>query len=79
MKLTWTTKRIKLKDLQEWEKNPVQISERDAKELARSIGKFDHVIPYVAAAAGPWKSARRMWPSHSNACRRRSPASISRE
>jgi hypothetical protein len=48
--LTWKTKRVKLKDLIEYDKNPVQISERDAKELARSIGKFDHVIPYVAAA-----------------------------
>lgn len=48
--ITWTTKRIKLKDLQEWEKNPVQISERDAKELSKSLDKFEHVIPYVAAA-----------------------------
>jgi len=49
-KLTWSTKQIKLKNLIEWDKNPVQISERDAKELARSLGKFDHVLPYVAAA-----------------------------
>ncbi len=39
-----------MKDLQEWEKNPVQISEREAKELSKSLDKFEHVIPYVAAA-----------------------------
>lgn len=49
-KLQWTTKKIKLGDLIEWDKNPVKISERDAKELKRSIDKFDHVLPYVAAA-----------------------------
>jgi hypothetical protein len=48
--LTWTTKRVKLSDLLEWDRNPVQISERDAKELAKSLSKFDHVLPYVAAA-----------------------------
>ena len=48
--LSWTTKRVKLGDLLEWDKNPVEISERDAKELARSLAKFDHVLPYVAAA-----------------------------
>lgn len=48
--LTWKTIQVPLKDLQEWDKNPVQISERDAKELAKSLDKFDHVIPYVAAA-----------------------------
>jgi DNA modification methylase len=50
VKLTWTTKRVKLSDLLEWDHNPVQISERDAKELAKSLSKFDHVLPYVAAA-----------------------------
>src|SRR3990167_2862429 len=49
-KLIWSTKRVKLGDLIEWDKNPVKISKRDALELARSIDKFDHVIPYVAAA-----------------------------
>ena len=48
--LTWTTARVKLGDLKEWDKNPVQISERDAKELAKSLSKFDHVLPYIAAA-----------------------------
>ena len=49
-KISWTTKRVKLKDLIEWNKNPVKISKRDAHELSKSIDKFDHVIPYVAAA-----------------------------
>lgn len=49
-KLTWSTKQIKLGDLKEWDKNPVRISERAAKELAKSLTKFDHVLPYVAAA-----------------------------
>lgn len=41
---------MKLGDLLEWEKNPVQISEREAKELAKSLERFEHVLPYVAAA-----------------------------
>src|SRR5215204_330157 len=48
--LTWTTIKYRLGDLLEYDKNPVQISERDAKELARSLDKFEHVLPYVAAA-----------------------------
>lgn len=48
--LTWTTKSVKLGDLKEWDRNPVQISKRDAAELAKSLSKFDHVLPYVAAA-----------------------------
>lgn len=49
-KLTWTTKRIKLGRLLEWDKNPARISERDAQALAISLDKYDHVLPYVAAA-----------------------------
>lgn len=48
--ITWTTIQIPLGDLQEWDKNPVKISERDARELAKSIDRFEHVLPYVAAA-----------------------------
>lgn len=48
--ISWTTKSVKLGDLKEWDKNPVQISKRDAAELAKSLAKFDHVLPYVAAA-----------------------------
>jgi len=50
MKLTWTTIRVPLGTLKEWDKNPATISEKDAKQLARSLEKFDHVLPYVAAA-----------------------------
>jgi len=57
-KIKWTTKRVKLKDLIEWEKNPVKISKSDARELSKSINKFDHVIPYVAAA--PANGAKRL-------------------
>jgi DNA modification methylase len=49
-KLTWSTVKVRLGDLKEWDKNPVKISERDARELAKSIDKYDHVLPYVAAA-----------------------------
>jgi hypothetical protein len=49
-KITWTTGKAKLGDLIEYEKNPVQISERDARELAKSLKKFGHIIPYTAAA-----------------------------
>ncbi len=48
--ITWTTKRIKLRELVEWSDNPVQISEKEAKELAKSIDRYEHVLPYVAAA-----------------------------
>jgi ParB family transcriptional regulator, chromosome partitioning protein len=49
-KLIWTTIRVPLGNLIEWDKNPATISEKDAKQLARSLDKFDHVLPYVAAA-----------------------------
>jgi DNA modification methylase len=59
-KLTWTTAKVKLGDLIEWDKNPVKISERDARELAKSIDKFDHVLPYVAAAPLNGKKAKSL-------------------
>jgi DNA modification methylase len=49
-KLTWTTIRVPLGTLKEWDKNPATISEKDAKQLARSLDKFGHIIPFVAAA-----------------------------
>lgn len=48
--LEWKTVKVKLSDLEEYEHNPVQISEREAKELAKSLKKYGNVIPYVAAA-----------------------------
>lgn len=49
-KLTWKTIQVRLCDLKEWDKNPAQISERDAKQLAKSLDKFGYIIPFVAAA-----------------------------
>lgn len=49
-KLTWTNSRAKLGDLVEYEKNPVELTERDARELAKSIQKYPQVLPYIAAA-----------------------------
>lgn len=56
--LTWETKRARLKDLVEWELNPVQLTEKDAKHLAKSLDKFEHVLPYVAAEPYPGKNQR---------------------
>jgi hypothetical protein len=50
MELTWTTGQVALGSLIEYDKNPVQISKRDAQELAKSLQKFGHIIPYTAAA-----------------------------
>lgn len=49
-KLTWSNQKIKISGLIEWEKNPVKISKKEAAELQKSIEKFNHVIPFVAAA-----------------------------
>lgn len=48
--LEWKTIKVKLSDLVEYDKNPVQISDREALELSKSMAKFGTVIPYVAAA-----------------------------
>lgn len=48
--LTWTNGKARIGDLVEYEKNPVELSERAAKELAKSLKKFGHIIPYTAAA-----------------------------
>lgn len=49
-KLSWKTIQVPLGSLKEWDKNPAQISERDAKQLAKSLDKFGYIIPFVAAA-----------------------------
>lgn len=46
-KPTWTTERRKLGDLREWDRNPRELSEHDAKHLARSIEKFNLADPLV--------------------------------
>lgn len=48
--LTWTTGKARLSDLEEYERNPVELTERDARELAKSIKKYPQVLPYIAAA-----------------------------
>lgn len=48
--VTWTMGKAKLSDLEEYEKNPVELTERDARELAKSIKKYPQVLPYIAAA-----------------------------
>jgi hypothetical protein len=62
--LTWTTIKYRLGDLLEYEQNPVMISERDAKELARSLNKFEHVLPYVAAAPKNGKAGLPLLDGH---------------
>ena len=44
---TWTTEQRKLGDLREWERNPRELSEHDAKHLARSIEKFNLADPLI--------------------------------
>ena len=44
---TWTTEQRALGDLREWERNPRELSEHDAKHLARSIEKFNLADPLV--------------------------------
>lgn len=48
--ITWTNGKARIGDLVDYDKNPVQLSERAAKELAKSLQKFGHIIPYTAAA-----------------------------
>lgn len=45
--ITWTTEKRKLGDLQEWDKNPRQLSKHDANELGKSIGKFNLADPLI--------------------------------
>jgi DNA modification methylase len=46
--ITWTTKKMRIGDLVEWEKNPVKLTRKEAKEIEASIKKFGFVIPMVA-------------------------------
>ena len=45
--ITWVTEQRKLKDLNEWDKNPRQLSKHDAEEIAKSIHKFNLADPLV--------------------------------
>ncbi len=55
--IVWSTQPIRLGDLVEWERNPVQLSEHDAKEIEKSLRKFGLVLPLVANA--PLENGRR--------------------
>jgi hypothetical protein len=48
--ITWTTEHLPLSTLVEWERNPVILSEHDAKEIEKSLRKFGLVLPLVANA-----------------------------
>ena len=48
--IIWTTKRYKLGSLVPWEHNPVQLSDRAAKLLAKNLREKGQDLPYVAAA-----------------------------
>lgn len=43
----WTTKKLRIADLIEWEKNPRRLTEKQAEDLTRSIAKFGYVEPAV--------------------------------
>ena len=49
-KLSWSTVKMKIGDLVEWDKNPVKLSDKEAADIARSLDKFGLVIPFVANA-----------------------------
>ena len=46
--LTWTTEKIKLGDLVEWENNPVYLSDHDFEQIKISLERFGLVLPLVA-------------------------------
>jgi len=48
--LTWTNGKARLGNLVDYDKNPVQLTKHAAQELAKSLKKFGHIIPYTAAA-----------------------------
>jgi hypothetical protein len=62
--LEWKLIKYKLGDLHEWEKNPVSINEREAKELAKSLKKFNQDLPYVAAAPPNGKAGLPLLDGH---------------
>ncbi|MHC4714525.1 MAG: DNA modification methylase [Planctomycetota bacterium] len=51
-RIEWRTERRRLGDLVDWEKNPRQMTEKQAEDLARSIGKFGYVEEIVVNADG---------------------------
>jgi hypothetical protein len=55
--ILWTTEKVRLGDLVEWEHNPVKLSKHDAQEIENSLRKFGMVLPLVANA--PLKNGKR--------------------
>jgi len=45
--ITWTTKKVKIKEIRDWDKNPRRISKKDAADLKFSIKKFGLAEPLV--------------------------------
>lgn len=62
--ITWKTIQMPLGDLKEWEKNPAVISEKDAIQLSKSLEKFGHILPYVAAAPPNGKASIPLLDGH---------------
>lgn len=58
-KITWTTERVKLGDLVEWESNPVQLSKHDFEQIRISLEKFGLVLPLVANRPKTKRSVKR--------------------
>jgi hypothetical protein len=48
--IEWKTERIRIGELVEWEKNPVQLTEHEAGEIRKSLKRFGLVLPLVANA-----------------------------
>lgn len=49
-RITWTTVQVRLSELVEWERNPRQLTDRQARDLGESLTKFGLVQPLVANA-----------------------------
>lgn len=46
-RLTWKTRRLKLADLKEWDKNPRMMTEEEFNDMAKSLEKFSLADPLV--------------------------------
>jgi hypothetical protein len=48
--IVWTTEKVALGDLINWEKNPVKLTKEDARQIQISLDRFGQVLPLVANA-----------------------------
>lgn len=62
--IVWTTEKIKLGDLVEWENNPVQLSKHDFEQIKISLDKFGLVLPLVANQPARKNGKRRLIDGH---------------